>query len=249
MMTSSKVDAGVQMSGEFGQQLALPVGIRSDAGFDNFFGSQAPRVVSLLQQALGNVNETLIWVCGPKESGKSHLAAACLKYIESCGSAAMYLGLDELAGQIEWARFFIDDDAGPSVVVLDDLHMWLNNGEAEGALFQMFNQFKISGRQLIVTSDKPPALMHIQLPDLASRLRSAQVLTLHSPNDVEKQDVLVRVAAERGIHIGNEVAAYIIKRSQRNLGQLLQVLEQVEQASLIEKRKVTVPFIKKVLGW
>ena len=46
-----------------------------------------------------------------------------------------------------------------------------------------------------------------------------------------------------------DVAAFVIRRSERNLGQLLQVLDTLERASLVEQRKLTVPFVKKVLGW
>ncbi len=232
-----------------GQQLVLPIGIRSDAAFENFFGPHASRCVTQLRQLLEHPTETLIWITGPQDAGKSHLAAACLAHLETCGRKGFYMGLSEMPGELAWVDYFLEDAHAPEVLILDDVHQWLDGAEQELALFQLFNHFKISRRQLIVTANAPPALMPVELPDLASRLRSGQLLTLPQAGDDHKQQVLIQVAAERGMRMPLDVGAFIIRRSERNLGQLLTVLDRVEQASLVEQRKLTVPFVKKVLGW
>lgn len=231
------------------QQLVLPIGIRSDAGFDNFFGQHAVRCTESLRRSLEDQNETLIWITGPRDAGKSHLAAACLAHLDMQGRSAFYMGLGEVEGDVSWLEYFVEDVQAPEVLILDDIQEWLNGEVQEMALFRLFNHFKISRRQLLVTANAPPARLDISLADLASRLRSGHMLTLPQPNDEDKQQVLIQVAQERGMHMPADVAAFIIRRSERNLGQLLLVLDKVERASLVEQRKLTVPFVKKVLGW
>ncbi len=234
---------------QFGQQLVLPVGIRSDASFQNFFGPDAQRCSAFLQRALAHEDDTLIWITGPEGAGKSHLAAACLHFLEQQGRSAFYLGLGELQQDVSWVSYFLEDAQSADVLILDDLQEWLPGDASEAALFQLYNHFKICGQQLVVTANKAPANFDVRLADLASRLRAAQVLALGQLDDADKQQVLMGVAAERGMALGDDVASFVIRRSGRNLGQLLDVLEQLERASLIEQRKLTVPFVKKVLAW
>ena len=46
-----------------------------------------------------------------------------------------------------------------------------------------------------------------------------------------------------------EVANYIIGRAPRSLAQLIELLNRLDSSSLIEQRALTIPFVKKALGW
>jgi DnaA family protein len=45
------------------------------------------------------------------------------------------------------------------------------------------------------------------------------------------------------------VASYISDRGPRTLVDLLDLLDQLDTASLIEKRALSIPFVKKTLSW
>jgi len=67
--------------------------------------------------------------------------------------------------------------------------------------------------------------------------------------DQEKEALLRDLAIQKGLRLEEEVSSYIIKRSGRNLSELVDVLDILDQASLVENRKLTVPFVKKILQW
>ena len=54
-------------------------------------------------------------------------------------------------------------------------------------------------------------------------------------------------AAYRGFDLPDEVGSYLFRRYPRDLEYLMHVLEALDVASLAAQRRLTVPFIKKVL--
>ena len=136
-----------------------------------------------------------------------------------------------------------------SLVVLDNIDSWLVSNDREQSLFNLFNRFKMTGQQLLLSSKSVPGHLAVTLPDLSSRLKSGLLLNLVSLIDQEKEALLRDLAVQKGLRLEGEVSSYIIKRSGRNLSELVSVLDTLDQASLVENRKLTVPFVKKILLW
>lgn len=49
-------------------------------------------------------------------------------------------------------------------------------------------------------------------------------------------------------HRSEEVGQFILQRCNRDLPSLLQILTQLDTASLVEQRRLTIPFVKRVLA-
>jgi len=231
------------------EQLALPVLQRQDASFDNFLGDANEKCVSLLKQALEQHDETLIYIAGPSGSGKTHLMYAAMSYFEAYHEGLVcYFSMDEFVENDDVDVLFEGLDSY-SLVVLENIDSWLTTNECEQSLFNLFNHFKMTGQQLLLSSKSVPEHLAVVLPDLSSRLKSGLLLTLVSLIDQEKEALLRDLAIQKGLRLEEEVSSYIIKRSGRNLSELVDVLDTLDQASLVEKRKLTVPFVKKILHW
>ena len=91
--------------------------------------------------------------------------------------------------------------------------------------------------------------MGLQLPDLASRLGWGLVFQLQPLDDAGKQEVLKLRAAQRGLQLTDEVARYILSRGARGMGELFAALETLDQASLRDQHRLTIPFVKREMGW
>jgi len=231
------------------EQLALPVLQREDASFENFFGDVNNKCVALLKQALEQHDETLVYVAGPSGAGKTHLMYAAMSYFEAFHkSSACYFSMDDFIESDDIDILFEGLD-GFSLVVLENIDSWLNSNDREQSLFNLFNHFKMTGQQLLLSAKAVPEYLSVVLPDLSSRLKSGLLLNLVSPSDNEKEVLLRDLAIQKGLRLEEEVASYIIKRSGRNLSELVGVLNTLDQASLVENRKLTVPFVKKILQW
>jgi DnaA family protein len=90
--------------------------------------------------------------------------------------------------------------------------------------------------------------MELQLPDLKSRLSWGPVFHLIALDDETKLAALKARAGKRGLELKDGAARYLLNNWRRDIGSLLEALERLDHASLAAQRRVTVPFIKTVLG-
>ena len=226
-------------------QLALEVQLRDDATLENYLSS--PQVQPLLQALQGQLapeGEPIIYVCGADGCGKSHLLqAACHLARES----ALYLPLRELAhySPVDVLRGVETLD----LVCLDDIESVLGNDDWELALFNLFNRAQQWGSRLLLAGNGPPRAQAVTMPDLRSRLSWGVVFQLPQPDDAALSAILSFRATRRGLSLPEEVASYIVHRAPRSLDRLLELLDQLDRASLEEKRALSIPFVKQSLGW
>ena len=90
--------------------------------------------------------------------------------------------------------------------------------------------------------------MPIRLPDLRSRLSGGLVIQLHELQDDDKIKTLKLHALKRGFELPTSVGQFLLNRSSRNMHDLNTLLNRLDEASLIAQRKITIPFVKTVLG-
>jgi len=247
------------------QQLTLPVNLKQEITFNNFYGEANTKAATILQRLIVEQNETLIYIAGPNGSGKTHLLISALAYLEELNVSVCYFSLKDLFEHLlepsEMQNFF-ESLGSYSMVILDDLDAAFQNRSKESpsseidailafekSLFNLFNLFKMTGQQLLLSAKPVPGQLNVELPDLASRLKSGLLINLIAMNDMQKEQFLQTVALQKGLSLDEGLSAYIIKRSGRDLRELLSVLETLDQASLSEKRKLSVPFAKKILNW
>jgi len=242
------------------KQLTLAVQLNQDATFDNFYGEENQKNVYLLKSLISTQDETLIYIAGPSGSGKTHLLCAAISFLEkqdvNQDRDIGYFSMEEISRSIsqeDMSEFFVSLESF-SFLGLDDIDTWFSThlgqrAEKERCLFNLFNHFKINNKQLVLSAKRVPAHIQIDLPDLVSRLKSGLLLNLTTLSDEQKESLLQSIAAQKGLSLDEGVPAYIIKRSNRSLSELLDTLDTLDQASLTEKRKITVPFTKKILNW
>ena len=227
------------------RQLALEVQLRDDATLENFLAnSQLQPLLLALQRQLAPDGEPIVFIHGGKGSGKSHLLqSAC----HLAGQSALYLPLGELAayapGDVLGGVETLD------LVCLDDVNCVLGNDDWELALFDLLNRAREWGCRLVLAADGPPRTQRVSLPDLGSRLSWGVVFQLPPPDDETRGAILQFRAQRRGLALPEEVASYIGHRAPRSLDRLLEVLDQLDRASLSEKRALSIPFVKRSLGW
>lgn len=226
-------------------QLPLEVRLRDDATLDNFLAlpSMEP-LIEALQAQLGPQGEAIIYVYGPAGAGKSHLlqAVAQVATVQTLylplGDVRQYSPAEVLQG-VEYA----------DRVCLDDIQSVLGDAEWELALFNFYNLARQQGCKLVVAADAAPRALAVGLEDLRSRLSWGIVYQLAQGNDEEKATILSFRAERRGLSLSPAVANFIVSRAPRAMQQLLDVLEQLDEASLAQQRVLSIPFVKQTLGW
>ena len=233
------------MSGLGQQQLPLPVKLRDEATLDNYLALPATRpLISVLKSQSEGAGEPVIYLYGARGTGKSHLLQASC---HAAGTGALYLPLAELVAYSP--ADVLQDIQTLGLVCLDDVHRVLGDPAWELALFNLYNMARQQGCQLLVAGDAAPRALAMELADLRSRLGWGIVYQLVQADDEEKAAILQFRATRRGLYLSAECAAYIVNRAPRGMDDLLNLLETLDNASLVEQRALSIPFIKQVLDW
>jgi DnaA family protein len=134
------------------------------------------------------------------------------------------------------------------LVLLDSLQSVTGLADWELALFNLFNRLRDQEGRLIVSADRPPAELPLQLKDLASRLSWGPCYRLNPLDDEGREELLRRALNERGLRLSPEAARFILSRLPRDIQSLTQSVARLDQASLASQRKLTIPFIREVLA-
>lgn len=227
------------------QQLPLKVQLRDDATLDNFLAlSDSQALVDALHCQPGDEGEPIIYLYGPPGSGKSHLLqAAC----HLGGAGTLYLPLSDLVQYS--AAEVLQGAQHADRICIDDINAVLGIATWERELFNLINVARENGCRLVLSGLAAPRALPVALEDLRSRLSWGIVYRLHEGDDKDKAMILQFRADRRGIALPQAVANYIVSRAPRAMDALLEVLDRLDENSLVHKRSLSIPFVREIMGW
>jgi len=229
------------------QQLALRMWLRESATFANYVAGESvgsnAQVVTALQQACAGGAERFVYLWGGNGVGKSHLLQATCHAAADEGSVYLPLNEPGLAPEM------LDGLEQMAVVAVDNLEAIAGDRNWETALFHFYNRIRDQGHGvLLLAADQPLAALALTLPDLRSRLAWGLVFQLHTLSDAEKLAAMQQRAHQRGFELSEEVGRYLLRHYQRDMTALFELLELLDQRSLALQRRLTIPFVKEVIG-
>lgn len=223
-------------------QLALPLQLADHAVFASFLPDGNETLVSTLRDIASGQSSDGCWLWGTRATGKTHLLQAVC---EEAGDSAAYLPMSML---IDVGAGVLEGLASRAIVCIDDIDTVFGNEEWEQALFALCNQVTDANATLIVSAASSPRAANVQLPDLASRMQRLAVFQLNGLDDAQTIAALQLRSRHRGLELPDETAQWLIKRSRRDMASLYEVLDRLDTAALQAKRRLTVPFVREVLG-
>lgn len=226
------------------QQLPLGVRLPDRAVFASFLPARNEQAVEHLRQVAAARVAGTTWLCGPRGAGKTHLLqAVCAQ--ASPTTTAGYVPLRELA---HLGVEVLDGLRQLECLCLDDVDVVVGRMEWEKTLFGVFREIEDSGGRLMVAAQTPPALLRWALPDLGSRLSASAVFQLRTLDELEQQAALQLRARLRGFELPEETSRWLQRRYPRDMRKLYELLDTLDEAALVAQRRLTVPFIREVLG-
>lgn len=227
------------------QQMILNVATGDGLSFESFFASQANQdLVTLLSAFSEGSDSSQMFIWGETHSGKTHLLQACCHYATNLGQRVSYLPLKALADYGSGVTRGLDR---MDLVVIDDVNLIVGNRDWEESLFDLINHSRTSQQRLLFSGTENPRHLKCSLPDFASRLIWGETYNLHNLSNDDKGLALKQRAAKRGIDLNDRVLDYLRRHYPRDMGSMLAILEVLDQESIRQQTKITVPFVKQVL--
>lgn len=231
---------------QINQQLTLAMQRNDEANLEEFCWSGnellQQQIQLLIAQEAASANVFYLW--GTSGSGKTYLLQALCQEMTKKNSPCVYLPLKLLR---DWDPAILEGMSEYQFVAVDDIEHIAGDKPWEEALFHLYNRLHTENKKLMITSQKSPMFVSIQLADLRSRLAAAFIAQIHELGDEDKINTLQNYAKKCGLELSNNVGHYILNHCARNMHELHEILEKLDHASLVAQRKLTIPFVKNVL--
>ncbi len=179
-------------------------------------------------------NPLLIY--GDSGLGKTHLLYSIAHAIRHNRpkSRIVYIKGDdftnELIGAIQTGRNseFREKYRRADLLLVDDIQFIAGKVQTQEEFFHTFNTLYESGRQIVLTSDRPPKEM-LRLEDrLRSRFEGGLMVDI-SPPDYETRVAIVKTKAARlGIPLAEDAGNYIAENIKANIRQIEGILKKIQ---------------------
>ncbi|MFW5970105.1 MAG: DnaA regulatory inactivator Hda [Halofilum sp. (in: g-proteobacteria)] len=235
----------VSQADPFGPQMPLGISLAPGATFEAFFVGPNRFAVEVLRGMADGTGEQQALLAAGTGLGKSHLLQATCRRAADAGARCAWLPLDGEAGA---DAGILEGLEALDLIALDVLDAVVGDDAWERGLFGLINAARGSGTRILFAARAVPAGLALVLPDLASRLTWGPVLQLAPLDDAEKRQALMARARVLGLDLPASVADYLLRHFPRDLAGQLERLDTLDRASLASGRRLTVPFVKRVLA-
>lgn len=228
-------------------QLTLSVQLPDDETFESFQVGENESVVNELQSFINGDSEyqtQAMYLFGNHSVGKSHLLHASCAFAESKDQSSICMSFNEL---MNFSPEVLDGLEFYHVICLDDIDLISGKKAWEQAVFDLYNRVIEQQHKLIVCGQQSVKQLGITLPDLVSRLGWGYVESVKPLSDDDKVSAIQLRAHQRGLILHLDVAKFLFNRVERDMKSLVSSLDELDRASIRDKRKITIPFIKEVL--
>jgi chromosomal replication initiator protein len=137
---------------------------------------------------------------------------------------------------------------GVDVWLVDDIQSIAGKEHTKEEFFHTFNTLHQTGKQIVLTSDKPPRDLRLMDDRLRTRFEAGLMADVSAPEIETRIAILQRKAEAEGIDVDEEVLAYMAGLIQSNIRSLEGALTSVAVRASLSGTKVTKDLARDVLG-
>ena len=188
--------------------------------------------------------------------GKTHLMHAIGHHIQANNPSAklLYITSEKFTTKLIDAiakktnEEFREQMRTVDVLMVDDIQFISGKTATQEEFFHTFNELHSNGKQIIISSDRPPK----DIPTLEERLRSRFEWGLIA--DIQKPDYETRIAILRKkadvehIPVEDEVLHYIAEKTESNIRELEGSLTRVNAMAQLSGKTLTLEVAREALG-
>ncbi len=227
--------------------------------FDNFIEGDCNRLARSAGYAVANnpggtaFNPLLIY--GDSGLGKTHLAQAIGIEVKNHfpDKTVLYVNANKFQTQFvdairnnnknDFLHFYQMID----VLIIDDVHEFAGKEKTQDTFFHIFNHLHQSGKQLVLTSDKPPVELQGLEQRLISRFKWGLSADLQSPDYETRIAILKKKTYNDGIEMPEDVLEYIATHITDNIRELEGALISLLAQSTLNKKEITLDLAKDMI--
>lgn len=248
---------GVNRSPRFLQ--ALDSQLKAEYTFDNFIEGDAnklPRTVGLaIAQNPRQVTFNPLFIYGGSGVGKTHLVNAIGTRLKELHPQLRVLYVSAHLFQVQYTdsvrqntvNDFIAFYQSIDVLIIDDIQEFAAYQKTQLTFFHIFNHLHQNGRQLILTSDRPPMALQGMEERLLTRFKWGLQAELEHPGEALRRDILRYKIRHDGLRIPEDVIAFIAATVDHSIRDLEGVINALMAYSVVFNCDIDIALAERVI--
>lgn len=216
-------------------------------GGNNKFARQASLAVA---ESPGEAYNPL-YIYGGPGLGKTHLLHSIGNFIinENPNKKVLYVTSEKFLNEvIEGIRSPNSANAmsktrekyrSVDILLIDDIQVIIGKESTQQEFFNTFNELYLNGKQIVITSDRPPKEMETLEERIRSRFESGLMADIGNPDYETRMAILRKKVESEKIELKDEILDYIAENIKSNIRELEGALNKLIAYSNLEKTEIT----------
>lgn len=187
--------------------------------------------------------------------GKTHLAHAAGNAIleKDSNKKVLYVTTERFTNQViqsiknnatsDFMNFYQMID----VLIVDDIQFLANRSKTQEIFFNIFNQLHQNGKQIILTSDRPPKSLLDVEDRLVSRFKWGLSADLKVPDVETRKAILEKKMKREGLDLSPDVVEFICYNIKQSIRELEGVLISLVAQSTLNRREIDLELAREVV--
>lgn len=195
-----------------------------------------------------------VYINGISGSGKTHLLQAVTHALRNHGLKAIYASAETFTDHVVTAirasemSHFRQAYRNVDVLIIDDIHILSRKGATQEEFFHTFNALHLEGKQIILSSNVPPAELRLIEPRLVSRFEWGIVLPLAMHTTADLKAILNKKAEALNYYLHPKLVEFLLETFTSNGKYLVRALEALILRTHDTGKMMTVPVAKHILA-
>ena len=227
--------------------------------FDNFIEGLSNKLPRSVGQAIAEHPKQStfnpLFIYGPSGVGKTHLVNAIGTKIKELYPQKRVLYLSAHLFQVQYTdsvrhntvNDFITFYQSIDVLIIDDIQEFASLSKTQNTFFHIFNHLHQNGRQLILTSDRPPTALQGMEERLLTRFKWGLLAELEKPNEQLRKDILKSKIRHDGLKIPEEVIEFVSENVNNSVRELEGIVNSLMAYSVVYNRDVDLPLAEQIV--
>lgn len=242
------------------QKLHIDPQLKRDNTFDNFVEGECNRLARSAAYAVaqnpGGTAFNPLMLYGDSGLGKTHLAQAIgieakerfpekiVLYVNANKFQTQFAEATRNNNRNDFLHFYQMID----ILIIDDVQEFAGKEKTQETFFHIFNHLHQTGKQLILTSDKPPIELKGLEQRLLSRFKWGLTADLMVPDFDTRMQILKNKIYKDGIDIPEEVLEYIASNITTNVRELEGALISLLAQATLNKKEINLDLAIKMVN-
>ncbi len=238
---------------------AIPQNYKFEYTFENFIVGNSNKFAHAACTAVADrpaENYNPLFIYGPSGLGKTHLLSAIVNQItkKNPSTRVIYIKGDDFTNQMIEALAkqemykFHDKYRSCDILLIDDIQFIAGKTSTQEEFFHTFNALYEDGKQIILTSDRPPK----DIPMLEDRLKTRfewGLIADIQPPDIELRIAIIRKKAEQvSIILPDDVLTFLAENLRSNIRQIEGAIKKISAMSFLSGQGITMEIARSCLA-